>query len=215
MDLIKINDNKLKIMLTPGDMQCYALKADELDGAKMETRQAFRSIMDEVRHRTGFDAKGNQIYVQVYPSREGGCEMFVTKLGLLCALGEAEDRPSLSAAKGTCVASTTRTQPSKQSERNRTIAFVFEALDHLLHVCRRLHARDYVGSSAVYRGEEGYFYLLLSESGSRRYALSDRGVLAFLGEYGLQQNAEVVRLYIREHASPICESNAIERLSAL
>jgi negative regulator of genetic competence, sporulation and motility len=83
MDLIKINDNKLKIMLTPVDMQSYDLRANELDCTNIETRQAFRSIMDEARSRTGFDAKGNQIYVQVYPSREGGCEMFVTKIGLL------------------------------------------------------------------------------------------------------------------------------------
>ena len=120
MDLIKINDNKLKIMLTPVDMQCYALKADELDCGGIETRQAFRNIMDEVRNRTGFDAKGNQIYVQVYPSREGGCEMFVTKLGLLCALGEGEERPSLSPAKNTSISPATKHQPQKQLERNHT-----------------------------------------------------------------------------------------------
>ena len=215
MDLIKINDNKLKIMLTPGDMQCYALKADELDGARIETRQAFRSIMDEVRNRTGFDAKGNQVYVQVYPSREGGCEMFVTKLGLLCALSEGEERPPLSAAKNISLSPAGRTQSIRQSERNRTVAFVFEALDHLLRVCRRLHARAYVGTSSVYRGEEGCYYLLLSDNAGHRCTLSDRGTLAYLGEYGLQQNAEVVRLYIREHASPICEKNAIEQLCDL
>ena len=215
MDLIKINDNKLKIMLTPVDMQCYALKADELDYGGIETRQAFRNIMDEVRQRTGFDAKGNQIYVQVYPSREGGCEMFVTKLGLLCALSEGEERPSLSPAKNISSSPATKNQPKRQLERDRSVAFVFEALDHLLHVCRLLQARAYSGSSAVYHGEEGCYYLLLSDNASRRCTLTDRSMLAFLCEYGLQQNAEVGRLDIREHASPVCEKNAVARLSDL
>ena len=95
MDLIRIDDNKMKIMLTPGDMQCYELDADTMDRNKSETCRAFRNILDEVRSRTGFDAKGNKIFVQMYPSREGGCEMFVTKLGMICALNESSERPTL------------------------------------------------------------------------------------------------------------------------
>ena len=80
MDLIRIDDNKMKIMLSERDMQCYSLDVGNMDYTRSETRRAFRHILDDVCIRTGFDAKGEQLYVQLYPSRKGGCEMFVTKL---------------------------------------------------------------------------------------------------------------------------------------
>jgi negative regulator of genetic competence, sporulation and motility len=79
-----------------------------------------------------------------------------------------------------------------------------------------LYTRPYAGNSAAYHGEEGGYYLLLSDRRqNRRYTSYERAVLSLISEYGRQQNADVVRLYIREHARAICESRAIERLSAL
>jgi negative regulator of genetic competence, sporulation and motility len=215
MDLIRIDDNKMKIMLTPVDMQCYALDAIAIDYTKTETRRAFRHILDDVRLQTGFDANGNQLYVQLYPSREGGCEMFVTKLDVTCALGDTTERPHIGIGRASMEAKA-RTQTAVEAEHRRTVAFSFDALEHLLCVCRRLRAQDFVGGSAAYWGEEGRYYLLLTEKASnRRSAMFGRLSLAFIGEYGVQQNVETVRLYIREHGCPICEANAVSRLSEL
>lgn len=215
MDLIRIDDNKMKIMLTPVDMQCYALDAIAIDYTKTETRRAFRHILDDVRLQTGFDANGNQLYVQLYPSREGGCEMFVTKLDVTCALGDTTERPHVGIGHAS-LEPKAHTHAAVEAERNRTVAFSFDALEHLLCVCRRLRAQNFTGSSAAYWGEEGRYYLLLTEKAShRRSAAFGRLSLAFIGEYGIQQNAETVRLYIREHGCPICEANAVSRLSEL
>lgn len=215
MDLIKISDNKLKIMLSATDMHSFALDADKMDYTNSKTREAFRHILEEARDRTGFDAKGNQIYVQLYPSRGGGCEMFVTKLGVVCALEEhSPSQDGSTAPKAT--AALPRPKPGAQGDRNHTVAFVFDAMEHLLCVCRRLRGRAFGGSSEAWHGEEGKYYLLLSEQGgTRRSMLFDRTLLSLLGEYGLQQNADTIRLYIREHARPICEEDAIGRLAAL
>ncbi len=215
MDLIKINENKLKIMLTPVDLQCYDINTAEMDYTQEETRQAFRHILDEARDRTGFDAGGNRIYIQLYPSREGGCELFITKLGVLCTLGEGEDGVPLTKHGNSGVGRTLPIpRPQQERERGRSVAFVFEKLDHLLTVCRRLSARAYPGGSAAYRGEEGRYFLLLSERGGNRISgIIDRAALSLISEYGIQQNADAIRLYIREHARPICESRAIEHLA--
>ena len=216
MDLIRIDDNKMKIMLSPVDMQCYELDAVALDCTKTETRRAFRHILEDVRTQTGFDAKGNQIYVQLYPSREGGCEMFVTKLDVVSAMDSTADRRSRTEIGHTSIEPIAAPQPAPDTERSRTVAFCFDALEHLLCVCRRLHARAFVGSSAAYWGEEGHYYLLLTEKvSSRRHAVLGRLSLCFIGEYGIQKNAETVRLYIREHGSPICERDAVAQLSSL
>lgn len=82
MELIVINQSKLKIMLTLPDMQRYELAPGHLDCADAQTRRSFRRIFDDARMQTGFDTAGERLLVQLYTSRTGGCEIFVTKLGL-------------------------------------------------------------------------------------------------------------------------------------
>ena len=82
MELIMISNSKLKIMLTSEDMKEYSLDCNTLSYENTETRRAFWSILDEAKHRTGFDAASERVFVQVYPSKKGGCEMYVTKLGV-------------------------------------------------------------------------------------------------------------------------------------
>ena len=80
MELIKISDSKLKIALTPTDMEKYSLDIQTMDYDKTETRSAFWQLLDEAKHKTGFDAASEKIFVQIYSSIGGGCEMYVTKL---------------------------------------------------------------------------------------------------------------------------------------
>jgi negative regulator of genetic competence, sporulation and motility len=203
MDLIKISDNKLKIMLTPVDMQSYEISISELDCTNVETREAFRSIMNEARDRIGFDTGGNQIYVQVYPSREGGCEMFVTKLGLLCPMEQRGD-------------ATTLPRTLKSTDTGNHLGFGFEGMEHLLAACRRLCTMSFEGGSSAYRTDEGRYYLLLDDRSGKRPPLNDRdNLLSVMEEYGTRQNAEAIALYIREHADVICECEAVARLAEL
>ena len=80
MELIKISDSKLKIALTPTDMEKYSLDIQTMDYDKTQTRSAFWQLLDEAKHKTGFDAASEKIFVQIYSSAGGGCEMYVTKL---------------------------------------------------------------------------------------------------------------------------------------
>ena len=61
MELILINEKKLKIMLSPEDMREYEIDPDSVDYDKTETRRAFWSILDEAKHRTGFDAASERV----------------------------------------------------------------------------------------------------------------------------------------------------------
>ena len=81
MEWIVISPSKLKIMLRQEDMKRYDLCMDRLDSADEQTRHTFRQIFEEVRCHTGFDTAGERLFVQLYTSRDGGCEIFVTKLG--------------------------------------------------------------------------------------------------------------------------------------
>ena len=83
MEVLKINENKIKIMLSPEDMKNFRLTASELDYNDSMTRQKVFKILEQVKKKHGFDHEGDKLLIQFYPSRDGGSELFVTKLGLL------------------------------------------------------------------------------------------------------------------------------------
>ena len=85
MEIIMISNSKLKIMLCEEDLRQFELKADQLDYSNTDTKRMFWDVLSKAKHKTGFDTDGQRVLVQLYPSKEGGCEMFVTKIGSLCA----------------------------------------------------------------------------------------------------------------------------------
>lgn len=204
MELILINSSKLKIMLTDDEMKKYELDTDTIDYDTTSTRRAFWSILDDAKTRTGFDAASDRVFIQLYPSKKGGCEMYVTKLGESCrAL-----RDSRSPARGIQLVPAER-----HSDRGRFAAYAFEALDSLLCVCRRLLSRGWSGESEAYRDQPGRFFLFLAAGGYGSCTSLDE--LSFISEYGSQENADRLRLYISEYGTCICRENAIEQLGIL
>ena len=131
MELILISDSKLKIMLSPDDMKDFDLDCDSVDYSKTETRRAFWSILDEAKHRTGFDAASQRIYIQLYPCRQGGCEMYITKIG---------------SSKGSEIF---------RSEQNY-LAYIFDSLDLMIRVCRqrRFYTRGY--GHSIFSSSSGF-----------------------------------------------------------
>jgi negative regulator of genetic competence, sporulation and motility len=138
MELILINDSKLKIMLSPDDMREYDISCDSVDYKKTETRRAFWCILDDVKHKTGFDAASEKVYIQMYPSKEGGCEMYVTKLGFT-----SPDESIDIAENASC-----------------ELAYHFTELDSLLRVCRQLNSIGLDSLGEAYRADNGYYLIL-------------------------------------------------------
>ena len=197
MELILISDSKLKITLSLSDMEKYDLCSDSMDYDNTETRRAFWEILDEAKHKTGFDAAKERVFVQVYPSRGGGCEMYVTKVGTLFS---GED---------TGAHTPTRRRP-------RVGIFRFGCLDNLLSACLTLGRQGYTGESAAY-AEDARYYLILYEHlgspvGTDGTRLSEYG---FLEEYGERLTGCVNFAYIKEHAKLLEGKDAIGKLSSL
>lgn len=193
MELIVISDAKLKVMLTAEELKKYELDAEGMDSESTEAKRVLRGILDEVKRRTGFDAGGERILVQLYPSRTGGCELFVTKLGRFARNGEP--------ARNATVA----------MYDLRSCCFAFSSLDCLLRVCRQLLASGYALFSAAYAGEDGRYYLVLQEHLTRQ---GSPGRLAFVEEYGVRRRGGTELAYIKEHGICIADADAVARLAA-
>ena len=209
MELIRISNRKLKIMLTPTDMSHFELESDTLGEDFANTHRAFRLLLAELKDRVGFDADDRHISVQYFPSREGGCEMFISNLqeneehGENTALSKAQSKTALQPRLG-----------RRQSDCfRRDFAYRFSRLEDLITVCYRLSAIDYICESSAYRDEQGQYYLFLIALSSSPFSIPDE--IGFIVEYGSIENAAARRMYLREHGIAICEQNAIISLSKL
>ncbi len=149
-----ISGEKLKIMLSPVDMEHYAINCDTLDSGNVQSRCAFRKILADARECCGFNAAGAKVFVQVFPSKEGGCEMFVTKLG-----------------------DTTKINLQSQSCNKKFFyVYSFDCLNKMLAACEAIHRSHYSDESYAYSDtrRKRYFLTLetdipnLSEFGGRK-----------------------------------------------
>ena len=199
MELIVINENKLKITLSENDMKQYSLDCDTIDYDNTETRRAFWNILDEVKHKTGFDAASQKIFIQLYPSKEGGCEMYVTKLGERHKRNE--DCPDQELHK-------------LHPLHKRRAAYSFSSIDDIISVCRRLTEIGFSEKSSAWRSHiDGKYFLILEEPEENAYLPLTES--SFIFEYGKSESLKNALLYLHEHADCICSAEAVETLANL
>jgi len=206
MELIRINDKKIKIMLTPSDMKAYELDVQKLSCGMEESRRAFRHMLHDAGIGREDETETDKIFVQYYPSKGGGCEMFITKLEL------AEGGQTLNEKEKISVGD------KDKKETERSLAYRFDTLAQLLlgcrYLCAVLHEMAHVKSvSEAYQGDEGFFYLIVRMM--RQEQLTKRCTY-LLGEVGTQiLPPSSARAYIIEHGRPLCSHRAIETLGKL
>ena len=202
MELIRISENKIKIMLNANDMSAYDLPTEGIDYCENSVREAFRAVLKDAGKKTGLDFSDGRLSIQLYPSKAGGCEMFVTRT----ATGGSGRTRTESGGIHVKNPATKVKEEDGAPRWERSEAFAFESMKWLLSVCKRLRRIGFTGNSAAFRDETGRCFLVIDTTATLRSQII---------EYGTGESAEAVRLYISEHGSTICPRNAIEILGAL
>ncbi len=208
MELIRISDRKMKIMLTPTDMRHFELNADTFGEDSAEMHRAFRLLLEEIKKQTGFEADDSRISVQYFPSREGGCEMFISHTPTSCD-SISTDPPAIQP----CGKALQLHPRHKVGAFHRECAYRFASLHNMLAVCRRLCEIGYIGSSSAYRDEKDRYYLLLTVLSASPFMTPDE--MNFIVEYGEIENVTMLKLYLREHGKTVCADNAVHQLGSL
>ena len=103
--------------------------------------------------------------------------------------------------------------PKARGSFRRECAYRFEALNHLLHACKRLQTVDCICESSAYCDENRVYFLIVTVYTSSPFSTPD--ALDPITEYGIRENEGFLRIYIREHAKLIASPNAIGKLGAL
>ncbi len=200
MELILISNSKLKVMLSKDDMTAFSISCDTLDYDNTETRRVFWQILDEAKHKTGFDAASDKVFVQVYPSRSGGCEMYVTKLN-------SDDR-----SNGTSYVSM-KVKKSLKKALNYEL-YCFDSVDKMLLVCKHLESLGYTEESSAYIDEKGRYYLLLCDM-NVDHGKNSVSMFPFISEYAIKHTGGAVYPYIKEYCKTIISQKAVKELALL
>ena len=186
MEFLLIGDSKLKIIMSETDVQEYGLEGEYTSPS---TRRAFWRVLAIAEGEVGFRAAGDKLLIQFYPLKAGGCEVFVTKLGLL---------------------SKESARMVTDSERVTTLAhrrsyYAFDGLDMARAFACSLN--EPYPTADLFVADGGGCYLAIEE-----YTKGGETVeFPIILEFSRQLTADL-EYYITEHLPRIREGDAIEYL---
>lgn len=195
MEFLLIGDSKLKIIMTDEDMAIFNLNTGA-DYASASYRRAFWKVLDLAKEEVGFDPDGDKVLIQFYPVKSGGCEVFVTKLGILSKesarfVSRSDKVTMLSKARG---------------------CYAFEKIEDLksFAISVKATAPPPYPNSDVYISAGGKPYLIIEEYGKGGESSEFPSIL----EYSRALSPDF-EFFISEHLCRLTNGDAIEKISEL
>ena len=210
MELIVINENKLKIIMNAYEMKQYGLDENEFHLSISNTRKILTKILHNSPIKTGFEdsSPNERILLQLYPEKKGGCELYVTRLALENEFNIGDEDPMKKKENSLLpVASNTANK-----EKGFFVCYRFEELNDIISSCKALQNCSCTKESSIYLGEDNKYHLLLmhTDKGGAGCRCS-----AILSEFGELLNADYANLDLCERGKIICKNNGIEIFSKL
>ncbi len=191
MELILISSNKMKVILDDDEMKKYKL-SEECDLSLVSGKRQFAALLEEIKKKSGFDTRDHSVYIELFESLRGGCEIFITREKKSALTGDSYIKKDL---------------------RESIIIYKFKSAEDLILASKRLLTLNANVRSQLRADESGAFYLYIGFP--EGYSFYEDIDLIFLGEYGERMSGEVIKLYLTEHGNTILHEDAIGTLSKL
>ncbi len=191
MEITYINSENIKIYLTKEELCENGLSACTIDYASTHSRFFIWQLLEQAYIDTGFELGEDKISVKVFPSKDGSCELFISKL---CE------------------------KNNKDPQRNNGFLAVTRDVDSLFSMCARLKSGGFHGKSSLFVDDKDNFVMTAKyKSGLPSYIKNkisgNAPDLSFLSEYAqIFDMNEMLEAYISEHCRPLCQNNAIETI---
>ncbi len=206
MDLILISEEKLKIILTENDLQEMNIDIERLDYSNVSTKRVFWEILDRAKETAGFDAAKSKLYVQVFPSSDGGCEMFVTKF---------------SSSPIPCSSIRKKVYRMSKNAEDKSGVLVVLGFDDLYKLCCRLSEEKLYLKTSLFYDDLGFYIMVIKKNMRIPSYISPKCSLIskipeYLCEYGkVMELTERAIAYIHEHCEKIADGNATELIASI
>ena len=195
MEFLLIGESKIKIVLSSEEAKDQGLDTTSADVSGPVARRIFWRILDMAKAEVGFDPKGDKVLIQLYPLASGGCELFVTKLGIL-----SESSARL----------VSKSDRIAMLSKSRSL-YSFDDLNDIIGASRAVKSitGELSPKSDVYVEGEKY-YLSIEEYGKGGEPVEFPCIL----EFGMGLTAELSS-YIYEHADRLTDGDGIDRFASL
>ena len=211
MRIQKINDNQVKILLSPADLAERNIQLTELRYADEKTHQLFREMMEQVMNECDFHAENTSLMIEAVPLSKESMMIIVTKV----AAGE-EMESKLNFLPGMKEASRYKSrgfvEPRVEirNEDNYTV-FSFASLDDCSGAASRLFA-CFSGASVLYKLNGRYFLVLQNNNPEDRLTTED--LENVLHEYGTKHiSTGISKSFLSEHGEIIIKAAAVDILA--
>ena len=193
MEILRIGKHAIKIALNKDETKEYkVLDSETLDND--EIKDAFSKLLSKAKEKVDFSYAGRKIFTEIFPNKDGGCEIFVS-----CISVEAEK--AIYKDKG-------QSADNKKSRASIAI-FDFDCLENLLFACYRLNEIKFKSKSSVYYdSDKKRYYIILEDIYIKDIKF------AFLNEYARYVKSNVSS-YINEHYKCVIKNEGVKILSAL
>lgn len=210
MELIVINENKLKVMMNEADMKFYGLDENEFYCSITNARDILRRIIDNSPIRTGFEniSIDEKILVQLYPEKKGGCELYITKI----SINEKENDPFMPQENEERYL-LPKPITKKQGPKIPLLCYKFDNLKYAQRAANEMYRRNYNGASSFYRDQEGKYFLFVNNLKNENFEY--RSATDFISEFGELTNTENTRLLLSERGKCIFKENAVKQLTEI
>ncbi len=195
MEFLLIGESKIKIVLSSAEAKKQGLDTSSTDVSGPLARRVLWRILDMAKTEVGFDPKGDKVLIQLYPLANGGCELFVTKLGIL-----SESSARL----------VSKSDRIAMLSKSRSL-YRFDDLSDIISASRAVKSitGELSPKSDVYLDRDKY-YLSIEEYGKGGEPIEFPCIL----EFGMGLTAELSS-YIYEHADRLTDGDGIDRFSSL
>jgi negative regulator of genetic competence, sporulation and motility len=190
VEFLLIGEAKLKIIMTEEESVHYKLNSLGTECNTAEGRRAFWQVLDMAKSEVGFDPAGDKVLIQFYPVKTGGCEVFVTKLGIL---------------PGNSARLVSKSDKVSMLSRKKSY-YSFEGLSELVGAISALKRAlgSFKPRADVYGSENGKYYLSIEEYGKGGESLEFPSIL----EFGKSIGADL-QLYVNEHFDKLTDGDAL------
>lgn len=189
MEFLQISEAKLKIVMNEKEVVRYGLSDVQESGSS--SRRAIWQIMDLAKKNVGFDPAGDKILVQFYPTKSSGCELFVTKLGIL---------------NTTSAKLVTKSDNVTLLSRRQNL-YLFSSHDSLVSALTALKFASPSTLCTLYTDRQERFALALEEHPSG----ADFTEFHFLSEFA-PRLSDQIGVYIEEHFEKLCDFVEISKI---
>ena len=214
MELIIINENKLKITMTAPDMKEYGIDENEFHLSLIDTKRVLKRILSKTNIKTGFEniGKGEKLLLQLYPEKHGGCELYITRISLNETDEEEMELTDDEAERYLLPQSSKKTAYLE----NRPSTYMFDNLEDLIHACKELVKRNFRKKSSLYTHGSGKFYLLITDNEENDTQEKEKSrQYSFLSEFGEQINDKNFHIFLSEYGKIVIEADAAIKLSQI